>query len=280
MNAKYTFEDWLNDEEDFFQDYLPSLDETLNFGKTGNYPTSLLQNGEIEQVEYHKIREAQKSAYDLVINFHSEKQLKQLFNSLAQSPNKIKFLNHRKKLIESQLNSTDPEKLDAVYAGEWSALRLDPRSFKKIMERHEKGLEPLPLRGVEENYLGIFGPHPHQDIINSANISIETDKHFKLTVLFHELLAIEKELSKLDDQKIASNYRSDQASEKTTTKEIYQKYHDLYNDGQGMKQSAAYKQIENWLLNDLGLTKEEIKQNWNISLELDAFTRSARNNRP
>lgn len=56
---------------------------------------------------------------------------------------------------------------------------------------------------------------------------------------------------------------------------IHNRYHQLYDEGRGMKQTEAYQQIGEWLVNDIGFTKEKIKSKFNITMNFDSFTRGA-----
>ncbi|MCC5942985.1 MAG: hypothetical protein JJU37_15685 [Balneolaceae bacterium] len=57
---------------------------------------------------------------------------------------------------------------------------------------------------------------------------------------------------------------------------IWEKYWSLRNQ-ENYTEKAAYHEIEKWLLNDLEFNKEEVKKKFNITLNFESFTRSARN---
>lgn len=280
MIKKYTFKDWLEETNSFYDGYFKQIDETIDLAITGNYPDTLKLKNLIDEDEYKKIEKAQKEAYDIVVNYHVEKTIRNLFDTISKAPDKEKYLQSRKKNIISKIDSYPPNIIEDVYAGRWSKMRIDSVTYHKIMERHNDGLAPEPLEGVSSHQISIFGLHP--DEFEQKHTTTEIDKHFSLTLMFNELLEIEKILNEDDADPQFPNKES--ASNQDvfggiTTNRIYQKFHSIYDSGKGMKQKAAYAIVENWLLNELNLTKEEVKEKWNVTLDVDAFTRSARNNR-
>lgn len=281
MTKKYTFKDWLEETNFFYEVYVKQIDDTIELAITGNYPDILKRENRIDEDEYKKIENAQKEAYDIVINYHIEKTIQNLFEAISQAPDKKKYLQTKKKNLISKIESFPPEIIEDVYAGRWSKMRIDSVTYHKIMERHNNGLSPEPIQGISSKFISTFGLHPNE--FNLKYATTEIDKHFSLTLMFNELLEIEKILDEEDDVDSQLPNKPKISNQDVlgsiTTNGIYQKYHSFYDSGKGMKQKAAYEIIEDWLLNELNLTKEEVKEKWNVTLDVDTFTRSARNNR-
>lgn len=281
MTKKYTFNDWLDETNFFYSGYVKQIDDTIDLAITGNYPDILKWKNLIDEDEYKKIENAQKEAYDIVVNYHVEKSIQNLIDTISKAPDKKKYLHAKKKNLISEIESFPPYMIEDVYAGGWSKMRIDSVTYHKIMERHNDGLAPEPLQGVSSQYISTFGLHP--DEFEQKHITTEIDKHFSLTLMFKELLEIERILNEDDETDTQLQNKETESNQDVlgsiTTNGIYQKFHFLYDSGRGMKQKAAYAIVEDWLLNELNLTKEEVKEKWNVTLDVDAFTRSARNNR-
>lgn len=66
-----------------------------------------------------------------------------------------------------------------------------------------------------------------------------------------------------------------QSKTEISSDDIWIKYWRLRNNG--IKTEPAFKEVKDWLLDDLNLTKKEVKERFNITLEYQSFTRSANN---
>lgn len=285
-NSQYTFEDWVNDQEPTYYRNYPDLDETLEFGKSGFYPHILHKSEKISDEEFQKIRNEQKRVYDLVVNYHKQKRLDELQENLNNAPSKERYLKHRKSAIEEELQNADQDILGDVYSGKWSPYRIDSFTYREIIKRENEGKPPEVLRGLKPSFLIHVGPIPDPEMPPDWN-TIVIDEHFKLTILYHEFMEIERLLQELEGKIATFNpvttggqvEHRDIESTEISKRVIYQRYHQLYEDGAGLKQTEAYQRIENWLVNDLGLSREDIKRKFNITMDFDSFTRGARNNR-
>ena len=282
----YTFEDWVNDQEPTYYRNYPDLDETLEFGKSGFYPHLLHESGKITDEEFEKIRNEQKRVYDRVVNYHKQKRLEELQESLNNAPSKERYLTHRKSAIEAELQKADQDILNDVYSGKWSPYRIDSFTYREIIKREDEGKPPEELKGLAPSSLMHTGPIPDPGMPPDWN-TIVVDEHFKLTILYHEFMEVERLLQEIEGKAATTvpvgtggqvEHRDIESAE-ISKRVIYQRYHQLYEDGAGLKQAEAYQRIEDWLVNDIGFSTEDVKRKFDITLEFDSFTRGARNNR-
>ena len=287
---KYTFEDWVNDQEAGYKTYMPEIDDTDILGKTGYYPDHLKREGKISEDEYQKIKEAQKKAYHLILDYNIKRNISELRQKFENAPVKKQFLEHRRQIIKERISNADEHLLQDVYAGSWNAQLINSFAYRGIMKWQKEGkylkIRPeLNIAGFDTARFNFFKKPPDpDDELNPARFEffrkpdpdpdieamnqIAVDEHFQLTILYQELIEIERQLNIIGGEKVEVSKRA-----------IYNRYHQLYDNGIGFTQKVAYQLIEDWLINDVGLTKEEVKEKFSITLEFDSFTRGARNNR-
>ena len=286
---KYTFDDWVNEDVPSYDEHIPQVEGIVSAGKTGFYPDVLKTEDRIADDEFQKIKKAQKEAYDHVVGYHINECLAGLKEAYENAPIKKLFLNNRKNIIAEELQKADEKILTDVYAGKWSPYRIDSFSYREIMKRKKEGKTPNKLMGPRPDIYEIVGHVSKQSDLPHFEIDL-IDEHFRLTILFSEYVEIQRLLDELDGctGNNRPRYSSENAQQvelntsantKLSNMAIYKRYHQLFDDGRGFRQKEAYLQIEDWLLNDLGLTKEEVKVKFNITMDFDSFTRGARNNR-
>jgi len=266
MTNKYTFEDWLIDEELFTPEYIPEMDDTIEVKKTDSFLVRLLETNQLDRVEFDKIRAAQSKAFNIVKEFHFNKMDEAILNTLASSINKNQYLRKRIGNIEIELNSVNPKMLELVYAGKESYSDINGQVYTEILRRSEQGLDQDRIKNI---------------VLKQTENNKATDntaEYFKALLLVYELERLNHYLHQGNESEVTEKSVSEIKS-RLTKQDIFKKYHLLYNDGLNMKQEAAYEQIEDWLLNQLGFSEQEIKKQFNITMGFESFTRNARNNR-
>lgn len=279
--VSYTFEDWLEDKIPVDHENIPVTDNTYTYVLSGNYPDYLFQKGELTQQEYKKIRDAQHWAFQKVKSHFFNALEYKMVDVHIKSPDSKAYFELRKARIEKELQEYEDQELEAIYAGYWSSYRIDCHTYKKIKERDEKGKPQQMLTGHQQSIFDVIPSVEDKSIIPPVMIGespIIEDRYFKGLLLARELY----EINDYQEEKnwiYSTETNSETESADLSKEKIFQRYHELYKDGAGLKQTVAYQQIEKWLIEEQKLTVKEVKDRFGITLEFDSFTRSARNNR-
>ena len=281
--GKFTFEDWRNHRQ---------VDETsglmmISLGENGYPPLHQIMSEKDDQIliereiisenELQKIRGEQLKAVDRLFDHLKKKVENDAHNAIENASDIVPYLDQRLtnlKQQDQQFRKDYPSVSEKVFKGEDFSHLLDPDYYTDINQRFEMGVDQLELdemKTPDELHPTDEAVLPHQtgkyiNLVHEARETLIASLEFRL--LLCEIELTEAELRQRDKAK---------EWEKLTRQAIYQTYWKKVKDG-GIKEKIAYQEIESWLLDELGSTKEEIKKRFNIGLEQDNFIRSARNN--
>jgi len=279
--SKFTFEDWVNDNIPIDSEAIPSIDKEHTYVMSGHYPEYLLNKGELAEEEYRRITDAQLWAFNKVKSHFFNRIEDKIINVQIKSPDPKGYLELRKSRIQKELQEIEEQELEAIYAGYWSSYRIDGPTYKKIKERDDKGEPQEILTGHQQSIFDVIPTIKDKSNIPPVMIGespIIEDRFFRGLLLvreLHEINDYQKEIVWIGHSRPSAESESADLSKE----KILMRYHNLYKDGAGLMQAAAYQEIENWLLKEHGLTVKEVKDRFGITLEFDSFTRNARNNR-
>ena len=243
------------------------------------YREILKEKGYLTKNTYDTIRKAQDEAFNKVEQALLEFRLE----TINEQQSNLKFLKIRLQNLITRLEKITEkhgELLEAHYSRKIFPTQIWGGAYMQIINNEvpsnflfsELAKDQIERLGDEPNYI-----REKKWEWSEWHYIFERAKIVDLNI---EILVNEKETELIENIFEEHNFsvKQDERNHITTTG-IYHKFHELYDGGKGMKQEAAYKIVEDWLLNELNFTKEEVKEKWNITLEFNAFTRSWRNNR-
>lgn len=252
---KYTFEDWksgklwyevLNDLPvphglNYYNESLYGDDSRADFEfhrKDLNNPALMHDWGDLDALEFEKIRQEQTRLFKLILDEQVEIGMKPRLRVLEP-------LWEDKVLIQARLNSLEKWILE------------DGRG--EILFNIRRGTLPRLDNLTGPEYLKING---------SASARGEYLKRRPESVLsrYVEVALLEAERAHIRQS----------LGQSITKKEIYRRYDDLLK--KKIKPKDAFPLIEAWLTVENGYTIDQVKSLFNVTLEYDSFTRSARNN--
>ncbi|MEX1013888.1 MAG: hypothetical protein WDZ80_01890 [Candidatus Paceibacterota bacterium] len=266
----FTFEDWktgriyraLKDQS--LKDFDYSIVEDV-----GWFPTHLYENGYMEADVLQKISEAQKDCF-----------FKAVANNVAHKVSGVKRQLESafkpKELLEKHIQSitegieTFPDKsLTKVYAEDWSRLMID---YTIHMRLNDERLE-----------FGSYEIAFSNQYVVPDRLERDQSRSFKTDVPSNDnhLLNLTTAVKLLDELKDLYKSKFPDKSEKETITrvKILQRAYLLKENG--MSVDDMFNDISEWLIDKLGFDHQEIKRNFNFSLNSpDTFNRFVNDNPP
>lgn len=250
---KYTFEDWKSGklwyekESDLSEPGIRALGGSTDDGveldfnamiSNFNRPAMIHLFGEMETEDLKKAEAEQRRLFKLIVDEQVEIGMKSRLRDLEP-------LWKDKVLIQARLNSLE----------RW------------ILEDGRGEIAFNIRRGTLPGLDNLTGPD-YIKINGSASARIEYLKSHPKSVLtrYVDVALLEAERAHIRQS----------LGQSITKQEIYQRYAGLLE--RKMKPKDAYPLIETWLTVDCGYTVDQVKSLFNVTLEYDTFTRSARNN--
>lgn len=252
MSKDYTYKDWLNDVRFSEWGVIPDgflessgLTEGEAVDVLYNDPYVLNFRGHLSDEEYRKILNAYRNTTKAVVE-HFKCKIPAFIEALIEDVHDEEFkLNKRLTVIDDELSKTESAReLDDMFSDTYPITPVTGSIYKEIVEENN----------VEE-YLERFYESKAEPQISSVLPEIEKKqpKSFIKTALFYEERRLIK--IKLDKQEISKD-------------KILDKYDDIKRQ---RGESIAFDEIYEWLINEIGYTEEEVKNEFGIKLTFAAL---------
>jgi hypothetical protein len=311
VKEEYTFEDW--EQGNIARDYrkseiyldVPGGKRLVTSCRPGILASTLNYHGLISERDYQKIRNAQKDAFFIAVDFTERTLAKKFKEKLSKAPNPKKLLEFKIKDLGKIINSAPAHIQEAVYSNDWDESGIDSCKYSQIMDPYNlysEGIinncsvmihlsKPSEVPSDGKNAQSIqsyyklgpkipkspmfkcgyfeFPPPPISELEKNVQNEI-----YDLTVTYRYLERL-RELSKKSKQELEKQFKTNtfdnsQENKATVRKgltrdEIFLKAANLKKNGMLVKQ--MFQEIKHWLLEDLDFTEEEIKERFNFSLK-------------